>query len=873
MEEADDTKTLARLAEKLVTFASLEEDDRYFSSFLENSFDCWRKKLSQGNPSLSMLFASGAALEGGWSADTCPGSNELVINIDIFQPFIFLRGLSAKDLDRRLVEETKTGAVNIKLLNIDLSDAQSLRELAMMDSTDGEWYLSPKQCLELFAYHCGTSESHQVFSHLHDAQMFLETMLISLYQEEENDSLPGFDFHVWDVSPKVRAKIKTIPCINCASWAHFATEWPRDTQWPGEELVQSIKNGGYHLVRDSANLQDLPLSWRVNFAKAEKKLLKTFAPNQRKCYIGLKKFLNGISTMDRGIGGNLLRTLMFWDAEMYGPDNEIWANEINVCMERLLLKLRASIKKGVCDHYFIAGMNILETLSVEQRENVLSEFFDVVKGMGSKDVALNASAIGKVNTIVDAYPKREAVWANMEEHIDLFSDALDADGDQMMSIFTNEFLESTYEKYVRVNMATTKKEKARAAQCRSKFYHALVALYALALALNYGLISCSTHSSLMMFLTFLVAGLLLNLGWPYRWSLCFLYSVMSLDSAWSLNWKVAHFVLAFPLAKFISQMMALFERPLEKPAMKATGRESPTMALTGTVAKPGLTAPMLFLYGVNLLLMCGSKSNGLRTYWDVVVCTLANHGHFIVFCPWMELFYRDYNRLVVRLRPAICSTVCTSLFVMFMLHYSDYNKAFWPWFVMTSLTIALCCFMCYSLPNRLAIPIYCLFGLMLFLPAKILYTVMVILYAAYWSFLPWHSMPFTRALRVLTLLCVHLCLQTTSLTDILASVNLVFGCSMYIGCLYSFYSAEVLQKNASLLRRITSTLMLGTFVGGVALLAFQSKPASTQEAFIEVSAPVSAAMMLHSLEGTLLQTIYKLFKRIRARDGGVANHT
>ena len=868
----------------LLDIEQLEQRDTSLSRFLEESFDRWYEKVCMSSPNLPLPLAFGAALEGGWSTGFMRSedpNHPLALNINILQPFVFLKTLSQVDYKLRVVDVGKAGFVNVRLLGVDLADTQSLRELVVMDSEDGEWYLSPKLAVELFAYHAQIARKQPFYCHLHDPETVLETVLRGVYGPEKEVAEDGFDFEAWEDDPEIQTKIETMPCVECDGWPDAASQWPRSDCWPHGEVADMVKKVGFHLVRSGVDPNEMPLGWRLSFTRAENLLMKTWNTQQRQCFLALRAFCIKNLSAKGGLGTYILKTLMLWDCEEYPPEASVWEDELGLSVDRLLLTLRETIEDGSCDHYFLQGVNLLDHMTEPLKKSLLESFDNAITSVEIMRGAISSAGVEKACTLAEYYAEKAELQQEGQKYdfdlpVEKEVPVSDSNGNTVTSIFTDQLLESTYETYVRVNMSTSKQDKARAARCRSKFFHALVALYVVTLAVVYGLTSFSPHASLMVFLTFLVAGLLLNLGWSYRWSLSFIYAMVSLESQWSLSWKVAHFVLAFPLAKFISQMMGMFERPLEQQraqSNKTAGSSSPTMSLTGTpVAKPGLVAPMLFLYGVNFLLMCASRAYGLRNFWDVFVCALANQAHFMVFCPWMELFYREYNQLLVRLKPAICATVCTSLFVMFMLHFGDYNKSFWPWLSMTFLVIGLCSSTCYALPTNLAVVTCVLFSVMVLLPAQVLYVVMGVLYLTYWISLSWQSSPVSRAIRVLTMLCVHLCLQTTSLSAILASVNMVFGCCMYVGCLYSFYTARA-TRHTSLLHRLSSRLMVVIFVGGVAMLTLQSKPVSTQEAFIMVSAPVAAAMMLPCLEGTLLQTLVKLWKRARARDGGVANHT
>ena len=891
---------------KVLDIASLEQQDTQFATFMATTFQRWNDLMGLTGPNMPSPFVTGTSVDGGWSAELITTKGNPLYTLDVMQPFVFLRTLSKRDQKLRMGPTENHDHVLIRLLAPDLGDPQSsLRELAEMNDEDGHWYLSPKLAFDLHNYHAKSSPQQQFHIPQKDVYGYLETVLDTVYGPcGPTDSFPETDdnqncasprgIKSWrDLDPVIGIKINANPCIQCTGWPEQAKAWPRLPDWPENGTIRDIRNGGYHLVyiqkkKNNAGLSS-QFAWKISFVKAESKLMKSWNTIQKQCYLALM-ILNWENISSRGeICVDLLKSLMFWQCEKYPTATGDWAeNNMAECLSRLLMKFRTNIKDGVFKHYFISCINLLDGIEREELDLILDTFNASLEDMDKLKIFLSNEVLEKVASLVESFSGHSDICIknqhqrtlSMDRHLAKDGDVESTnyecydgfgDTDEIFCIFTRIYLDSTYETFVKVNISTSKKDKMRAARSRSKFANVLVMLYVLTTAIYFCITSASTHGLLMIFMLFLVAGLLLNLGWSYRWMLCFIYSIVSIDSNWSLGWKVAHFILAFPIAKFIARMVYVFERPLEKaPPEKNQGSQYVT--LTGfPVVKPGLTAPMLLLYGTNLLFLCGSQAHGLRDYWDVFIYTLANHGHFMVFYPWMELFYKDYNSLLVRLRPAVCATVWTSLFVMLMLHYGSYNSSFWPWLTMTLLVVLLCCTMCHILPTHLAVPTYISFGVMLFLPAKPLYIVMFLLYVLFCTTRFWSSSPLSRAVRVLTILCVHLCLQTTSLTAILTSVNMVFGCCMYMGALYSLYKRENSSADFSLLHRISAKLVVVTFVVGVAFLAFQNKPASTQEAFILVSAPVTAAMLLNSIESTLLCALVRAYRRTRVRPGG-GNH-
>ncbi|KAL3860630.1 hypothetical protein ACJMK2_010726 [Sinanodonta woodiana] len=148
------------------------------------------------------------------------------------------------------------------------------------------------------------------------------------------------------------------------TWPYMALEWitrNRNHNWPSRETIAVIQRSGIILVPVGQPISpERHLEWRISLSYGEKILVWQFSSSQYKCYVLLKminKYLIKPKNGDNVMTSYHCKTCMFYliestPATLWQPQNLL------ICIELCLRKLRTWVEEGNCPNYFIPEENM-----------------------------------------------------------------------------------------------------------------------------------------------------------------------------------------------------------------------------------------------------------------------------------------------------------------------------------------------------------------------------------------------------------------------------------------------------------------------------------------------------------------------------------
>ena len=149
--------------------------------------------------------------------------------------------------------------------------------------------------------------------------------------------------------------------IKCDGWPLCAQEWPsRPRCWPGQEIVQKIFVGGFHIVCKSSSEGD----FRLSYSNAETTLVQSLSSLQHKTYRAFKSFIRYYKDEWNRNGKKIicsyhLKTVLFWYCEKSDPKD--WTEErIDGHLLQLIDDLISALKEGNLPMYFMPKYNLMD---------------------------------------------------------------------------------------------------------------------------------------------------------------------------------------------------------------------------------------------------------------------------------------------------------------------------------------------------------------------------------------------------------------------------------------------------------------------------------------------------------------------------------
>lgn len=200
--------------------------------------------------------------------------------------------------------------------------------------------------------------------------------LLSNDLSQSHAALVTNEMVIKDVGPRVKTEF--IPTVEMKSWPLCALEWKfreRRTlsdpvnktmyRWPKSETIQQVMKLGCNLVPlgHHSQFEQNPakvIEWQIQFAKAERLLLKSLGHTQIRLLLIVEHLLRDSREEVSLLSLQIYRHLVFWMCEHNFRD---WQEERLGTKVKSFLKLfYVCLRKRNLPHYFINNCNLLETL-------------------------------------------------------------------------------------------------------------------------------------------------------------------------------------------------------------------------------------------------------------------------------------------------------------------------------------------------------------------------------------------------------------------------------------------------------------------------------------------------------------------------------
>uniref|UniRef100_A0A7M5X3U4 Mab-21-like HhH/H2TH-like domain-containing protein n=1 Tax=Clytia hemisphaerica TaxID=252671 RepID=A0A7M5X3U4_9CNID len=153
-----------------------------------------------------------------------------------------------------------------------------------------------------------------------------------------------------------------------ASWPSVS-DWKERTGrfWPSPEEVDRIVEGGSHFVAKSQTDDNIGITWRYSFSKAEVELSKLVNPVARKCYLALKAILKDhLQPIAPWLKSYHLKTILYWTMEK--TPAEFWEKEtLENCFSHLIESVKNAISNQSCPHLWISTINLFDKELITER--------------------------------------------------------------------------------------------------------------------------------------------------------------------------------------------------------------------------------------------------------------------------------------------------------------------------------------------------------------------------------------------------------------------------------------------------------------------------------------------------------------------------
>ncbi|KAL3860635.1 hypothetical protein ACJMK2_010731 [Sinanodonta woodiana] len=194
----------------------------------------------------------------------------------------------------------------------------------------------------------------------------------------------------------------TVFAYRVLSWPHMSLKWitrKRNHNWPSRETITVIQQSGTLLVPVGQPISpERHLEWRISLSYGEKILVWQFSSTQYKCYV-LMKMINKCFIKPK-VGDNVLtsyhcKTCMFYliestPATLWQPQNLL------MCIELCLRKLRIWVEEGNCPNYFIPEENMfLGKVYGPIQSNLVNVLHDLIRQKGKYLTGITIFKIGQ----------------------------------------------------------------------------------------------------------------------------------------------------------------------------------------------------------------------------------------------------------------------------------------------------------------------------------------------------------------------------------------------------------------------------------------------------------------------------------------------
>ena len=163
-------------------------------------------------------------------------------------------------------------------------------------------------------------------------------------------------------------------CIFCEGWPSCAQEWyTRERFWPDVNLVENVKQGGFHIVPKSSP----DGNFRLSFSRAEIMLIKALTTLQHRVMRSFKAVVkyhqdSWSPSVKSILSSYHLKTIAFWHFEK--TSQESWSEETVVHhLVALLEELAEALRRQHLPMYFMPKVNLLQDVDHELSFHVMEK--------------------------------------------------------------------------------------------------------------------------------------------------------------------------------------------------------------------------------------------------------------------------------------------------------------------------------------------------------------------------------------------------------------------------------------------------------------------------------------------------------------------
>ena len=185
----------------------------------------------------------------------------------------------------------------------------------------------------------------------------------------------GMGVNINNYNTKLALPIDYVITFQCLDWPTITNEWLErriENSWYGEDLKESIRSAGCHVVAANHRLCETPdVQWRLSFAWAEGQLARLVVTDpQRQCYIALKTIYHLCGLKDlKLLTSYHLKNVFFYVCERL-PLNA-WENTLGACLLYLIDVLIECVEKKTIPSYFVSDNNLIDYITDDEQIAVL----------------------------------------------------------------------------------------------------------------------------------------------------------------------------------------------------------------------------------------------------------------------------------------------------------------------------------------------------------------------------------------------------------------------------------------------------------------------------------------------------------------------
>ncbi|XP_052786698.1 uncharacterized protein LOC128222008 isoform X2 [Mya arenaria] len=193
----------------------------------------------------------------------------------------------------------------------------------------------------------------------------------------------GKDFISSGPSVSATEDVDYVPAFRCKVLPPEVESWftrSRSGKWPTKEVFQVARECSCFLVPDGhvESVNDY-IEWRISPNLIERVLVFGFNIVQMKCYVTLKMLKKSVIKNQLSAKSKLTsfhcKTVMFFTMERI-PLSEWKENKLLDCLQHCFQTLQMFLRKGVCPHYIITGVNLFEGKITRMDQQKLTEFLE-----------------------------------------------------------------------------------------------------------------------------------------------------------------------------------------------------------------------------------------------------------------------------------------------------------------------------------------------------------------------------------------------------------------------------------------------------------------------------------------------------------------